>query len=226
MSFAEKQGFDVLIIGGGVIGLSIARELKKAGVERVGIIEKNSVCGMEASSAAAGMRAPQAETDQADDFLHLCQGSRNLYPSLAAELFEETGIDIELEQTGALLLSFSEVDLIKSENRFAWQKDADLPIEKLSVKDVLTLEPNISPNVLGALRFPLDWQIENRHFVSALLQSQRNIHFYRDEIKCLEFDADKVWVAEGSTGEVYAPCVVLASGACTSLMEFSFRVQN
>ena len=226
MNFIEQQEFDVLIIGGGIIGLSIARELKKNSVERVAIIEKNSVCGAEASAAAAGMLAPQAETDQADDFLCLCQESRHLYPKLAAELFDETGIGIELEQTGALFLAFFEADLRKIEKRFAWQKAANLPIEKLSAKDVLNLEPNLSPQVLGALRFPLDWQVENRLLVSALLQSQKNVCLYRDEIKRLEIDADKIWRVQGLSSEFRASRVVVASGAWSSLIEFPFEFKN
>src|SRR5688572_23508537 len=88
---------DVLIVGGGIIGLSLARGLKKRGVEKIAILEKNSACGAEASSAAAGMLAPQAEADCADLFFRFCQESRDLYPKFAAELFEETGVDVQLD---------------------------------------------------------------------------------------------------------------------------------
>ena len=59
---------EVLIIGGGVIGLSIARELLKTGVSRIMLVEKG-VCGEEASWAAAGMLGPQAEADRSGPVL-------------------------------------------------------------------------------------------------------------------------------------------------------------
>jgi glycine oxidase len=62
---------DVLVIGGGVIGLSIARELRTKGVKRVMVVDKGSAGG-EASWAAAGMLAPQVEADKADDFFTFC----------------------------------------------------------------------------------------------------------------------------------------------------------
>ena len=90
---------EVLIVGGGIVGLSIARELRKRSVEKVTILERNSACGTESSNAAAGMLAPQAEADEADNFFHLCDESNRLYPQYAAELYDETGIDIELDRS-------------------------------------------------------------------------------------------------------------------------------
>ena len=68
---------DVLIIGGGVIGLSIARELHKRGVERITLVEKG-VCGEESSWAAGGMLGPQAEANAGGAFFDICLASRDL----------------------------------------------------------------------------------------------------------------------------------------------------
>src|SRR4051794_36239289 len=95
-SLGERERADALVIGGGVIGLSVARSLARRGIKRVTLIERARP-GAEASSAAAGMLAAQAEAMCADAFLELAMASRALYPTLAADLLEETGIDIELE---------------------------------------------------------------------------------------------------------------------------------
>ena len=230
---------EVLIIGGGIIGLSIARELRRKGVEKVKILEKNSACGMEASSAAAGMLSPQAEADKADDFFDFCQASRDLYPNFAEELFVETGIDIELDQTGTLYLAFTEKDAEELEKRFAWQKKANLQVEKLSTKEVLQIEPNVSPKVVFGLRFPMDWQVENRKLVEAFNRQltglglnkwmQRNAldkvrarsggEFVAREVQSLIIENNKVIGVETDIEKIYAPIVIIASGAWTSLIK-------
>jgi glycine/D-amino acid oxidase-like deaminating enzyme len=71
-----RNSADIVIIGGGVIGLTIARSLALRGVRDICLIERNNL-GTESSFAAAGMLAPQAEADSRDDFFDLlCQKPR------------------------------------------------------------------------------------------------------------------------------------------------------
>src|SRR5215217_7840959 len=126
-----KGSANVVIIGGGVIGLTIARALALRGVRDVCVIERAGL-GSEASSAAAGMLFPQVEADSQEDFFTLACRSRDLYPSLAAALREETGIDIELDTTGTLYLALTEHDYEEIEKRYNWQIRAGLPLELLS----------------------------------------------------------------------------------------------
>ncbi|WP_164003119.1 FAD-dependent oxidoreductase, partial [Pyxidicoccus caerfyrddinensis] len=83
---------DVIIVGGGIMGCGIALRLRQAGA-RVTVLER-SIPGAEASSAAAGMLAPQMESDGPGPFLELCLKSRALYPAFADELRELSGVDI------------------------------------------------------------------------------------------------------------------------------------
>src|ERR1041384_8372755 len=92
------QSAEVAIIGGGVIGLSIARALARRGLREVAAIERH-VFGREASWAAGGILAPQIEADARDDFLRLACASRDLYPQFAADLQAESGIDVELDRS-------------------------------------------------------------------------------------------------------------------------------
>jgi len=242
MNLSKNQ--DVLIVGGGIVGLATARELRKKGVQRVTILEKNSVCGVEASSAAAGMLAPQAEANEADDFFEFCQASRDLYPNFAKQLFDETSIDIELDQTGTLYLAFTEKDAEELEKRFAWQREANLKVEKLSAKEVLEIEPNVSKNVLFGLRFPMDWQVENQKIIEAFNKQltgialnkfmQRNAadkvrarnggEFVSREVKSLIFENNKVIGVETDIEKFYAPIIIIASGAWTSLIKDKFNL--
>ena len=73
---------EIIVIGGGVIGLSIARELARRGVSDIVLLDKGGL-GKEASWAAGGILAPQVEADSADDFFKLASASRDLYPNFA-----------------------------------------------------------------------------------------------------------------------------------------------
>jgi len=225
---------EVLIIGGGIIGLSIARALRRRGVDEITILERHE-CGKEASYAAAGMLAPQAEADRADDFFQFCRESRDSYSRFAEELHEETGVDIELDKTGTLYLAFTEADAAELEERFDWQNRANLPVEKLSAKEVLEIEPRVSPKVLFGLRFPLDWQVENRKIIEALVKllPKRIGTVHRPvntdgslsgTAKRLIYEKNKIAGAETEFGEVLAPTVVVAAGAWTSLIKDKFNL--
>jgi glycine oxidase len=206
---------DVIIVGGGVIGLGIARSLARRGVTDVTVVERATL-GSEASSAAGGMLAPQAEADAADSFFQLACSSRDMYPSFALALIEESGIDIELDRTGTLYVAFSEHDQEEIERRYHWQTEAGLAVELLSGDEVRRLEPAISPSARAALRFPLDTQVDNRKLVAALAGSVDH-----SGVKVLErvaaesilLENDTVQGVETSLGRISAPIVVLANGA-------------
>src|SRR3954452_19631213 len=165
-----KGSADVVIVGGGVIGLSIARALALRGVRDVCLVERGNL-GTEASWAAAGMLLPQVEADAADEFFNLASQSRDLYPAFAAALREETGIDVELDTTGTLYLALTEHDHAEIEKRYDWQTRAGFSVELLSGAEARGLESCISEAMLGALRFPKDIQVENRRLLSALANS-------------------------------------------------------
>lgn len=221
----------VLIIGGGVIGLSVARELHKSGARKVTVVDRGIV-GQEASSAAAGMLAPNAETDETGDFYRFSSESKNLYPNLARELFEETGIDVELDCSGTFNLAFSENDSEELKKRFKWQNDAGIVVEQLSSEEILKAEPFVSPLVRGGLFFPNDWQVENRKLIAALRRytELNKIELIENTgIEELIVENCRVLGARAANLTLKADATVLCAGAWTSLvrfceLKFAFRV--
>ena len=214
---------DVVIVGGGVIGLTIARALVLRGVSDVILIERGQP-GTEASWAAGGILAPQVESDRADDFFRLAAAGRDLYPAFAKSLKDETGIDVELDLTGTLCLGFTEKDEAELRSRFDWQSKAGLSSEWLSGDEARRQEPCISQQVCCALRLPNDYQVENRRLIEALVKANEKIgvRLITDcHVSELLTENEKIRGVETSNGFVFAQIVVLAAGAWTSQINSS-----
>ncbi len=157
---------DVIIVGGGVIGCSIALRLARAGL-KVAVIERGRI-GCEASRAAAGMLSPQAEASEPGPFLDLCLRSRAMYRDFAELLKDSTGVDIEYRDEGTLCVALVGEDPNHVARWASWQKAAALPLEEISAEDLAALEPVVTKAAARAIFVPGDHQVENRRLMDAL----------------------------------------------------------
>lgn len=212
---------EILIIGGGVIGLSIAYKLRLAGARRIAIVERGRL-GSEASWAAGGMLGVQAETDSPGHFLDFCRASLTLYPEFIETLSAASDIDPELDRAGTLKLAFTPAEDASLRQHAEWQQKAGLAVEYLISTEVRKAEPFVSPNVAAGLFFRDDWQIDNRKLLAALRRYTET-----NEIEVFEnTEAASVIIENGraagvltSSGEMRADHIVLATGAWTSLIK-------
>ena len=94
------KSWDVIVIGGGIIGLSLAIELRKRDA-RVLIVERGEP-GREASHAAAGMLA-DTPVESPAALQPLANASARMYPEFVHELQDESGINVDLRDQGTLL---------------------------------------------------------------------------------------------------------------------------
>lgn len=204
---------DVLVVGGGLIGCGAAYELAKAGLT-VTVVERGTP-GCEASGAGAGMLAPQAESSAASPWLSLALASKALYPDLAAELRDLTGVDVEYRTGGDLCCFFDEKDEAAARVRRAWQVENGLKAELLGQDDVRQLEPDLSPEVRGALFFPEDHWVNNPRLVAALAQAAAlsGVAFIQAEVRELLREGDRVVGVSTTEGKLSAGAVLLAAGA-------------
>jgi glycine oxidase len=217
----------IIIVGGGVIGLSIARALALRGARDVTVIEKGEF-GREASWAAGGMLAPQVEADGTDNFLRLACASRDMYPAFAAALRHETAIDIELDTTGTLYVAFSEAEEREFRARFDWQRSEGLAVEWMNGDEARSLEPVLSTEVCCALRFPNDYQVENRRLVEALLMSNRKLGVQlleQCEVSEIIAEDHRVFGVKTSRESISSSTVVIAAGAWSSSIDPSATLQ-
>ncbi len=160
-----KTSADVAVVGGGVIGLALARELSSRGADVV-VVERGRT-GEEASSAAAGLLSAQSDAESPSPFFELARRSRDLYPDWSSALREETGIDVGWRRTGVLRCG-----TLESLERFAWQLDAGLPLERLQPPEIARLSAGRAARELShGLFFPEDAAVDNRQLVRALRSS-------------------------------------------------------
>jgi glycine oxidase len=165
----KQAATDVAIIGGGIMGCAVALRLAQRGIG-VTVIERG-IPGAEASSAAAGILGPQMEAEGPGPLLELGLKSRALYPALAAELRDLTGIDVGYDRSGVLMVAFDEAGEAALSSRRAWQLARGLRVDSLSGEAVRAREPALSPAVRAALSFTDDAQVVARDLARAFSQA-------------------------------------------------------
>ena len=209
-----KNTFDVAIIGGGINGSSIAYQLSKLG-KKVVILEKGTLA-CEASSAAAGMLAAQAEIEHDGPFFQLALKSQAMFPSIANELLEYAGIDIEFVNKGMLKIAETEELASELKSQVLFQQNWDSSIQWLDATQVREMEPALSPTVAGAMFLPNDGHVQPAKLSLAFAKAAE--HFgaeIRENTEVLSFICEN-GVVKGintSAGAVYCEQVVAAAGA-------------
>ncbi len=131
--------------------------------------------GAEASSAGAGMIAPQGETVQPDGFYQLCAASRDLYPDFVAEVEDLSGCTVDFHHDGSLLAAFDEDEARELEQIYEGQTRFGLAVEKLSGDEVRRRLPQVSPCVISGLFLAHDAWLNNELLVSALHKACRAV---------------------------------------------------
>jgi glycine oxidase len=206
---------DAIVVGGGVIGCSIALKLAEAGL-KVTVIEKGRI-GCEASRAAAGMLATQSEATQTGPFFDICLQSRSIYRDFAARLSEASGIDVEYKDEGMLFIALED-DTEGPDRATAWanwQNAAGLAVDKLNARETHALEPAVTESATRAVFIPGDHQIENRRLMDAL-----DVAMQRAGVQVVEgavvdritVEQDRATGVECGGDRLNGGCVIVAAG--------------
>jgi glycine oxidase len=204
---------DIIIVGGGVIGLSIAYVLAREGV-RATLLDRREF-GREASWAGAGLIPPHTERLTIHPTVDLRSWSAVLYPEWSAALAEETGIDNGYRRTGGVDVartSREDQELRTAAGR--WRVEG-IVYERMAPRDFARVEPALSPELLSAYFLPDRAQIRNPRHLKALVRSAnlRGVGL-RPGVEVLGFDVDGGRVTAVRTAEGLLPCgvAVVAAG--------------
>ncbi|MCA1009585.1 glycine oxidase ThiO [Halobacillus halophilus] len=209
-----SKKYDTIILGGGIIGCSTAFYLSKKG-QRVLVLEKGSL-GQEASSAAAGMLGVQTELEEESPIYELARKSREMFPNLAEELKDMTGIDIGLSQKGTMRLAFSEEQRADYREIAVNQK---LKGEESFWKDkeeIVGMEPCLTDSLFGGIWFPKEGHVSAPDLTQAFARAAAvNGVTFREsaDVYQLIFHQNQVVGAATDTGDFYGSAVLVAAGA-------------
>jgi glycine oxidase len=204
----------VVVIGGGVIGCSIAYHLAGAGV-RVTVVERGQLGGS-ASGVAAGMVAALSEGFSAGEPLKLALESRALLLELLPRLEKESGIDVEYLCPGILHLALSPEDEEGLKARLEWQEPLEMGVRWLTSQEVRRMEPALGEGILGALFSPQEGHLNSRRLVMAFAQgaARRGATLLQDtEVMGLLCQQRRVTGVRLASGDLESDWVVMASGA-------------
>lgn len=219
-----SRSADVVVIGGGVIGLTVARRLALDGAA-VELLERDE-CGRGASWAGAGIIAP-CNPHRSDPIFHLHQRSLAAYPGLCAELLDETGIDSEYDACGAVELLFTEqsVHLARSDAQAAGSRttgDGESILQLLAADQVPRFAPMATRELLGALVCRQTAVVRNPRLLAALRESCLRLGMRireRTQVTGLVTSGTTVTGVAASEGMIAAKTVVLCAGAWSSSVD-------
>jgi glycine oxidase len=210
-----------LIVGGGVIGLAIGRELVHAGCP-VTILERGAA-GRGASWLNAGMLAPQTEMGFEDQPLYVFgKESMARWPAFARDLESEAGRTIDYRTEGTMHVAPDRDSLEALRRIYEFQKSEGLEVDWLTGAEALEREPFLAPGLAGAVFAAGDHQVDNRLLVEALqVAFARAGGTLREQSAVVRIEPDATAPAVIlATGErIAGRAVVLAAGAWSRQIE-------
>jgi glycine oxidase len=214
-----QAGIDVVVAGGGLIGLAIAWRCAQRGLS---VTVADDAPGSGASHAAAGMLAPVTEAAYGEDrLLAFCRESLARFPAFVADLERESGIAVPLRTAGTLLVGFDADDVRALDELHTFQTGLGLPAERLTPGQARRREPALTPRLRGALHVSADHSVDGRALHAALWAAAREagVRVVRSRIEAVRVDdgrATGLRLVDGA--ELAARTVVLALGAWSATL--------
>jgi glycine oxidase len=210
---SQQPPADVVVVGGGVIGLAIAWRAAGAGMT-VTVVDETP--GQGASWAAAGMLAPVTEVHYGERaLLDLNLAAADRWPSFSAEVEEASGHPVGYRPGGTLAVARDADDNAALEDLYQFQLRCGLEVERLRSRECRQLEPGLAPGIRGGVLAAGDHQVDNRALVQALLIACRRagVRLLEGRVAELATDGDRVTgVVLAGGARLPAEAVVLAAG--------------
>lgn len=209
-----REDLDVAVVGGGLIGLSIAWRLGQRGL-KVKVFERGEA-GRGTSWHAAGMLAPSAEIGFEElDLYRLGRESLRRWSGFARELHRDTGLAVGYNDTGTLVVAVRRDDVQALRRLYRFQQDQAAPVSWITGSEALDLEPLLSPRLPAAIYAPEDHQVDHRAVLRALIQAVRGRASLVEgvAVRSIEPDVDRPRMILDDGQVITARRIVVAAGA-------------
>lgn len=155
-----------VVVGGGIVGLSIAWEAGRRG-HRITLVDPDPGSG--ATYAAAGMLAPVSELHYREEhLLDLTLPSARLYPDFVDRLTADSGMQSGYQATGTIVAAVDAADRQTLTDLHEAQLSLGLQSERLGIREARRLEPMLGPQITGAFLAAADHQVDPRAMALAL----------------------------------------------------------
>lgn len=206
---------DVILIGSGLVGSAIAYGLLRQGLT-VTMIDEGDIA-YRASRANFGLVWVQGKGVGCSAYARWSMGSAALWPSLAADLLSETGVNVELTQTGGFHFCLNDQEFSERRERLEWLQQEVGPqyrFEMLEQSDLQARLPGVGPDVTGASYTPMDGHVNPLKLFHALHKAcvgrgaKLHVNCHIDDISYV----DQRFTVTGSGRSWTAPRLVLAAG--------------
>lgn len=215
---------DVVIVGGGVVGLTIAWELAGRGLS-VRVLDQ-SAPGREASWAGAGILPPAHPGDRSHPLARLTALSNSLWPRMTEELRDATGIDNGFRRCGGLEFGTGGPHALRQEID-AWT-EAGVAVARLSTSELHLHEPALAADIAAGYRLAELCQVRNPRHLKALIAAceKRGVDLRSDE-KVTDWDRQdgRAKGVRTERGVHAADWFVLAAGAWSSPLASAIGMQ-
>jgi glycine oxidase len=214
------KSFDVVIVGGGIIGGAIAFELAQHAI-RVAIFDRQTP-GREASWAAAGMLSPAPDSVDAIPLVPLARTSLDLYSQFIAAIEEASGQQAGFRPGGAIETFFSRDASRELSTLVALHHGLGLSTEVLRVEEAHELEPALGRDLGAAALLANEASVDNRMLTPAVLAAAETggVEIFADTpVEDVLFAANKCTGVLAAGERVNAGHVVIAAGCWASKLE-------
>jgi glycine oxidase len=210
---------DVVVVGAGILGSSVALRLAQAG-RKVVVLER-AVPGAEASSAAGGILSPGVEAVEPGPFYALCRASLDRYPGFVRDVEALSGMSVGLRALGTLEIALDDDHAKVLAARAEKILRHGLPVEVLDDADVRRLEPAASPEARGALFFPDEASVDPRLLGRAayVAAARAGATFVTGQVRRIVSAGGRAVGVDHDAGRIEAARIVLAAGAWSMRVE-------
>jgi glycine oxidase len=204
---------EIIVIGGGAIGMLMARELHRAGADIL-LLDRGPLGG-ESSWAGGGIISPLCPWRYDASVNRLAELSKALYPDIVSQLRDESGVDCELINSGLLV-----TDMGEAGQALAWARDWSIEMRLIdNAIEIHKIEPATSDDLDAGLWMPDIMQIRNPKLVKALKGSLSSLGIvFREYTPALQLvtESGSIRGVLTATETLYADRVIVTSGAWTT----------